>query len=224
MTYTPIYRVRVKISLITYGTHLRAIIEDQTEGWKESWKDDNLKTICGFANTDGGVMKIGIRDDGTVMSVKDPERLLNEIPNTIYNKLSIIPNVTLETKMDGIIVVIGIERLSHPVSYNGRYYKRSGSSTLEVKGPDLDHILRDGIAKPWLDEPMPNLSISDLSEIVISEFKQMGRRSKRLNEEDLKLTTTDLLDKLGLISDGIPTHSATLLFHSEPQRFFPYAR
>ena len=37
--------------------------ENQQVEWKESWRDEYLKWICGFANADGGVIQIG-RDDG----------------------------------------------------------------------------------------------------------------------------------------------------------------
>jgi len=32
--------------------------ESQTVEFKESWKDEYLKTVCAFANTDGGVLYI----------------------------------------------------------------------------------------------------------------------------------------------------------------------
>ena len=30
--------------------------EHQTIEWKESWRDDCLKVICGFANAEGGTL------------------------------------------------------------------------------------------------------------------------------------------------------------------------
>ena len=45
--------------------------ESQNIEWKESWRDDYLKWICGFANAQGGRIYIGMRDDGTVIGVRD---------------------------------------------------------------------------------------------------------------------------------------------------------
>jgi len=45
--------------------------ENQHIEWKESWRDDFLKTICGFANAEGGVLAIGRNDKGKVVGVKD---------------------------------------------------------------------------------------------------------------------------------------------------------
>lgn len=48
--------------------------ESQNIEWKESWRDEYLKWICGFANAQGGKIYIGTNDDGTVigsMTVKN---------------------------------------------------------------------------------------------------------------------------------------------------------
>lgn len=45
--------------------------EHQHVEWKESWRDDYLKWICGFANADGGTLVIGRNDDGVAVGVRD---------------------------------------------------------------------------------------------------------------------------------------------------------
>lgn len=40
--------------------------EHQTIEWKESWQDEYLKWICGYANAYGGTLYIGKDDDGTL--------------------------------------------------------------------------------------------------------------------------------------------------------------
>lgn len=67
------------------------MIESQNVEFKESWKDECLKTLCAFANTSGGVLKIGIDDAGRPVGIHQVKRLLRELPNKIRNKLSINP-------------------------------------------------------------------------------------------------------------------------------------
>ena len=55
--------------------------ESQNIEWKETWRDEYLKWICGFANAQGGVLEIGKNDRGELVGVKDVLRLLEEIPN-----------------------------------------------------------------------------------------------------------------------------------------------
>ncbi len=55
--------------------------ESQHIEWKESWRDEYLKWICGFANAEGGVLVIGRNDKGMVVGVKDASKLMADIPN-----------------------------------------------------------------------------------------------------------------------------------------------
>ena len=43
--------------------------EHQQVEWKESWRDEYLKWLCGFANADGGVLVIGRDDQGKPIGV-----------------------------------------------------------------------------------------------------------------------------------------------------------
>ncbi len=54
--------------------------ENQNIEYKESWRDEYLKWICGFANAQGGKLYIGIDDGNNVCSIKDAHRLSEDIP------------------------------------------------------------------------------------------------------------------------------------------------
>ncbi len=45
--------------------------ENQSIEFKETWKDEYLKWVCGFANAQGGTIYIGKDDRGIVVDVKD---------------------------------------------------------------------------------------------------------------------------------------------------------
>ena len=45
--------------------------EDQNIEWKESWRDEYLKWICGFANAQGGLLFIGKNDQGVVTGISE---------------------------------------------------------------------------------------------------------------------------------------------------------
>lgn len=38
--------------------------ENQNTEYKRIWQDENLKSICAFANTNGGTIYVGIDDEG----------------------------------------------------------------------------------------------------------------------------------------------------------------
>lgn len=67
--------------------------ESQNVEYKESWRDEYLKWVCGFANAHGGTIYIGVDDKGQVVGVENSKRLLEDIPNKIQNSLGIVADV-----------------------------------------------------------------------------------------------------------------------------------
>ncbi len=72
--------------------------ESQNIEYKESWRDEYLKWICGFANVHGGCIYIGVNDNKEVVGLLDAKKLMEDIPNKIVNYLGIVEDVNLLTK------------------------------------------------------------------------------------------------------------------------------
>ena len=83
--------------------------ESQNIEYKESWRDEYLKWICGFANAQGGTIYIGINDTGNVIGVKNIKKLMEDIPNKIQTGLGILTEVNKHTKDDLNYIEIKIE-------------------------------------------------------------------------------------------------------------------
>ena len=62
---------------------------------KSAWRDDNLKALCGFANTQGGRLVFGRNDDRTATGLSDAWKLLEELPQKIPQHLGITPAIKL---------------------------------------------------------------------------------------------------------------------------------
>ena len=69
--------------------------ESQNIEYKESWRDEYLKWLCGFANAQGGTIYIGVDDAGNVVGVKDVKKLMEDIPNKIREALGLLVDVNL---------------------------------------------------------------------------------------------------------------------------------
>lgn len=67
--------------------------EHQSIEWKESWQDEYLKWICGYANAYGGTIYIGTDDNGNVVGIDNARELLERIPNKITDTMGIIADV-----------------------------------------------------------------------------------------------------------------------------------
>lgn len=71
--------------------------ESQTIEWKWSWQEEYLKWLCGYANTDGGVLNIGVNDDGYVVGLENSKKMLEALPNKINDKLGILASVQIHS-------------------------------------------------------------------------------------------------------------------------------
>ena len=108
--------------------------ENQNIEYKESWRDEYLKWICGFANAQGGTIYIGIDDKQNVVGVSDSHRLLEDIPNKIVTTLGIVCDVNLLQRDGKDIIEIVVEPSNMPISYKGEYHVRSAAVHLEENG------------------------------------------------------------------------------------------
>ncbi len=69
--------------------------ESQQIEWKWSWQDEFLKWLCGYANTEGGILYIGVNDDGYVVGIENSQKMLESLPNKINDKLGIVASINI---------------------------------------------------------------------------------------------------------------------------------
>ena len=62
------------------------MIEDETTEFKAEYSDGIVKSAVAFLNTRGGVIYVGIADDGTVCGVDDPDGLTRKIVQELTDK------------------------------------------------------------------------------------------------------------------------------------------
>jgi ATP-dependent DNA helicase RecG len=155
--------------------------ETQNIEYKQSWRDEYLKWICGFANANGGSIFIGKDDNGNVVGVTDAKRLLEEIPNKVRAVLGILADVNLHTTAQGDIIEIIVEGYPYPVNYKGQYHYRSGSTKQELKGTALDKFLLQKKGKRWDGVPVPKVSVKDLKQDSFEFFRKRAFKSQRIH-------------------------------------------
>lgn len=193
--------------------------ESQNIGYKQSWRDEYLKWICGFANANGGHIFIGKDDTGNVVGVADSKRLLEEIPNKVRDVLGILIDVNLHHSTNGNFIEIIVEGYPYPVNYKGQYHYRSGSTKQELKGAALDKFLLQKKGKRWDGVPIPKVSACDLKQETLNFFRERAIKSQRIEEDILTDSNEHLLENLQLKESGFLKRAAILLFHANPESF-----
>jgi ATP-dependent DNA helicase RecG len=197
---------------------MRMVMETENMEFKEKWTEDGLKTICAFANTSGGELIIGISDKGEIVGVKDTEKLIRDLPNKIRDKLKVTPSISVEEKEGKEILHIKIFPSSIPVSYEGKFYVRSGSTTQELKDTELAYFLLEKMGKTW-DSLSSGFDISEIDFSTIEMFKNLAKnRIPSIKEFD---SVEKIFLNLKLFDENKKiTNAGILLFGKEPQKRF----
>ena len=152
--------------------------ENQNIEWKENWRDEYLKWICGFANAAGGKIYIGTDDNGRVVGVADAKKLLEDIPNKVRDVLGIMVDVNLLEENGLQYIEIDVPPYSNPINYKGQYHYRSGSTKQELKGAALNRFIMQKTGRHWDEFPIERAKAEDLSESALNRFRKeaCGRR------------------------------------------------
>ena len=102
--------------------------ESQNIEYKESWRDEYLKWVCGFANAQGGKIYIGCDDNGNVVGINNSKKLLEDIPNKVRDAMGIIVGVNLLAEDGKEYIEIDVPSYPVGISCKGVYHYRSGST------------------------------------------------------------------------------------------------
>jgi len=198
-------------------------VESQILEWKESWRDEYMKTLCAFANASGGTLEVGRNDKGVLVNVENIDKLLENLPNKIKNAMAIVADigVNIEDGKEYLSLTVGAHPF--PISYHGVYYIRSGSTTQELTGSALDEFLLRKQGKTWDGVPVPYVKFDDFESDAFKAFRRKAVASARLTAKDLEITDEMLLRNLRLMEGDYFKRAALLLFHQDPENWVPGA-
>ena len=195
--------------------------EQQNVEYKQSWHDDYLKWICGFANASGGIIYIGKDDNGNVVNVPVYKKLMDDIPNKVRNAMGITVEVNLHEENGNYYIEIITQPYSVPISVRGRYYYRSGSTKQELTGAALNEFLLKKSGKTWDDVIEQRAGFDDIDEKAVKIFLAASENAGRLPESNHGLSIPELFEKLRLTENGHLKRAAVILFGKDPGKFYP---
>ncbi|MBQ9698715.1 MAG: putative DNA binding domain-containing protein [Acidaminococcaceae bacterium] len=189
------------------------------------------KTIIAFANTAGGKIFIGIRDDGSVAGVDEPDDIMNRISNIAHDTIlpDIIPFIQIRTiDLEGkqvirIDVAVGTER-PYYLSKDGLkpkgVYVRRGSACIPVNEAGIREMIRETSGKSFEESRSLNQELT--FETLQNEMKVRNLEFGAPQMKTLKLTGSDgLYTNLALLlSDQCPHTIKVAIFQGEDNSVF----
>ena len=128
--------------------------ESETVELKEVVVDDIKKEIIAFANCDGGKLYIGVRDDGTVVGMDNPDGTALQISNMVRDAIK--PDITMFLHYETVeengkkIVAIDIQRGTDRPYYIAKkgmrpegVYVRQGYSAVPATDTAIRHMIKE---------------------------------------------------------------------------------
>jgi len=186
--------------------------------FKEKPNPALFKTLSAFANTNGGVVFIGVSDKKEITGYRCSNADLKELSDTIVNKLTIHP-VIEPVKCEGKTVLrINVKKSKTPVAYDGRYYSRVGNTTRLMDIEELREFLISGIE--WDSLPSQR-GLADIDEETVRHFVRLAKSAGRLPIANEREPVATILTRLGLMTGDQLTNAAFLLFKKKPEEPYP---
>lgn len=189
--------------------------ENTTIEFKQSFDKEAIETVVAFANTRGGVVLIGVADDGKILGTTITKESIQNYINQIKvgTQPSLIVDIAVMNIEQKTILIITVDEFPiKPVSYKGRYFKRIGNSNHQLSLTEVSHMHLQSLQLSWDAYPDSKASLDDLDEMKMQKFFAKVNESGRFK---LAGSIVDNLQKLNLLQNSTPTHAAKLLFGCE---------
>ena len=205
--------------------------ESETVELKEIVVDEIKKEIIAFANCNGGRLYIGVRDDGEVVGLDDPDKVSLQISNMVRDAIK--PDVTMFLHYETIeeagkkIVVVDIQRGTDRPYYLAKkgmrpegVYVRQGYSSVPATDTAIRRMIKETDGDRF--EVMRSLNQELTFEAVKKEFELRKVEFGPQQMRTLKLIDQDnLYSNLALLISDQCVHTIKVaVFQGKDQMIF----
>ncbi len=199
--------------------------ESERVEFKESLAEikEILQTIVAFANSKGGIILIGVNDNGEIKGVNIGKNTVEDLVVKIENSISpkIFPEVSMVTVEGKRIIKISVEEgKNKPYFLRGKCFKRVGKNNIKMSGDEIKKVIEEKI-KAW--ELVERRLVGNLNDIDKEKVKEFINKMYFYRKTKFSGNELEFLKKLGVIVRNRVTLAGILLFGKWPQAIVPYA-
>ena len=183
------------------------------------------KLICSFANTQGGLLILGVEDDGKIVGVdEDPDMVQQKASSAIK---MVHPHPTANIEVMEIeqknIVVIRVHKADTCAfhSYDGAIYVRIGSTSPKLEGQAISDFLRNRRILLFEETTDFDVKPEDLDIAKVKNYLEKRGQSDYLETHSV---SDFLMNKNMLSTESKVKNVGLLFFAKDSQSFFSYAK
>lgn len=191
--------------------------ESETVELKEAFTEDIKKEIIGFANSNGGKLYVGVRDDGEVVGLDDPDDVSLRISNMVRDAVK--PDVTMFLRYETIeeegkkVVLVTVQRGTERPYYLAKkgmrpegVYVRQGYSCVPATDSAIRHMIKETDGDRY--EAMRSLNQSLSFNAAEKEFQMRKVEWGRQQMRSLKMMDSEgIYNNLALLLSDQCTHT-----------------
>lgn len=172
------------------------------------------ETLCAFLNGEGGQVVIGA---GRITGQQVSDSTLRDVAAMLGRFEPPAPVEIVRIDVGGqrkVIVLDAPSAREHaPFTFEGKAYRRVGSTTTVMAQDDYARLLldRNHSRHRWENQPAVGIRLEDLDQEEILRTRQTAIEHRRLSA-GTTMDASDILDRLGLRIDGKITQAAQMLY------------
>ena len=197
--------------------------ENTTTEFKENFDQEVIETAAAFANTDGGIILIGVSDKQEIRGITIGKETLRNWSNQILQATE--PRVVIEIKSVAVegksVLLIHIAESSiKPVAVRGRCYRRVGNSNRVMSPQEIAQMHLNATGQTWDQLIVTRAGIDDIDEKKVEWYLTRRETIRNVSKPQDMSIAAFLKNINGISDDGTPTHAGLLFFSKHSQRRF----
>ncbi|MCE3044170.1 ATP-binding protein [Legionella sp. 16cNR16C] len=185
-----------------------------------------FETLCAFLNGAGGIVLIGVTDNGQIVGQQITDKTKQELARELSK---IEPKTSPEIHYLNIdenkqIIIIRTSTGTHmPYVYGGRPFERNQSTTEQMSQHRYEQLIvnRGQLNHSWEEFLAKDFTIDDLDHEEIKRTIEEGVNKHRISVEALNYSSEQILINFDLIDHGLLTNAAIALYAKYPSKTLP---
>jgi len=178
---------------------------------------EGLETLCAFLNTAGGTVYFGVSRKGAIDGQQVSEQTIHEVtaafdrfePPAVVN----IERIKVTEGREVIALSVEANREGVPFTFDGRAFERIGNTTRKMSQERYETLLleRAHARRRWENQPAVGVRIKDLDREEILRTREAAIEQRRISAGTSR-KVEDILERLGLLREGVLTQAAQVLY------------